>query len=244
MGLEAFKEVETRSVVTGLNVTKTGTYLNLISNNNLNSSIFRLVTKPLIPTPPQSPKPLSKNTPLTQQHVTSSHQHSYDSNIITIAQLLRNFSQLDIVPTTSVIEDFPNQLDDESSSNHNHLACVSDLDQSSPINVMPKPPFEIPGAKSSSTSSSSDSNSLELSPLIIKPLQPIPLKITSYVDSPHQNLVHSEIHIQSKFEQEIQHHSLPEQEILTLTSAESHTNPVQPHPEITPQNMFELVTLN
>lgn len=99
------KEVLPTSVI--VDAVNTSIDLNLISDDDLNSSNSPFMTKYPTPTPPQSPKSLSKNAFSPQHHVPSSIQHSYDSDIIPIARLLRNFSQQDIVLISSVIEDFP-----------------------------------------------------------------------------------------------------------------------------------------
>lgn len=100
--------------------------------------------------------------------------------------MLRDFSQQEIVPTTSFLEDLMNHVAGELSSDHNLITSIFYSEQPSPINVMLEPPIEVSSVRSSSTSSSSDSGASGLKPLNIMSLQAIPMESTPFVTLPNQ----------------------------------------------------------
>lgn len=84
--------------------------------------------------------------------------------------MLKDLSQQEIVPSTTILEDLTNHLAAELSSDNHQLACVFDSEQPTSIYVTLEPPIEFYSAKSSRTSLSSDSGSSDLFPLNIMPL--------------------------------------------------------------------------
>lgn len=95
----------------------TSNHLNSIVDNNLNSSNSPIMTKLPIPTPPQSPKPSLEHIPspkhdqhLSMALVISSPQLTHESDSPNIGQMIKDFSQQETGPITSVLEELSSHL--------------------------------------------------------------------------------------------------------------------------------------
>lgn len=143
-----------------------------------------------------SPKPISKSETVV-------------SNYLNTGQMTKDFTQYEIVPRASVLEESISHLAGELPSEQNHLTCLSNFNQPQPLNIMFEPPIEVSNSKS--TSSSSDSDESYFSPIKAIPLQTIPLETTTsdtqqnvqttFVKSDLTNLVQPENQVQSETEQ-------------------------------------------
>lgn len=105
---------------------KTSIHLNYVSDNNLNYPNSPLLTKSPTLTLHVSPKPLPEHISspqhdqkLSMGHVTSFSQPTLRSYTSTIVQILRDFSQQEIIPTTYVLEELNNHLANELHSDQN-----------------------------------------------------------------------------------------------------------------------------